>query len=433
MSRNLVPVFALLLGTLFLFLGNGLHSLLLPLRGTEENYSTTVLGLLGTSWSGGFVLGCFFAPLVVRRIGHVRAFSGFLALTAIIALMTGILVNPVAWIALRALTGFSSAGTSMIIESWLNERTDNKNRGTVFAVYIMVTLAGVVGGQMMVALGDIHTTILFMIVGILYCVAMLPTTLSTAASPRPLQSVKLDIKALYRNSPIASIGMVLIGTANGAFGTLGAVFGAKAHLSASHVALMMSLAIFAGALMQIPAGRLSDRVDRRLVLAALSAVAAFAGWMLALFKPGDVTVLLGVAALYGGAANALYPLAAAHANDHASPEDYVKVSGGLLLLYGIGTIMGPTIGGPVMSTFGPYALFWITALAHVGITVYAVFRSRQRGPVPAADRENYVPVGHIGVKTPESYNFSPIANAAEEAQDIPEFDNEREKGKENAA
>ncbi len=123
--------FSLLVGTLFLFFGNGLHSLLLPLRGTAEGYSTTTLGLLGTSWSAGFVAGCFLAPLVVRRIGHVRAFSGFLSLTAIIALLTGILVDPIAWIALRALTGFASAGTSMIIESWLNERVDNRNRGVI--------------------------------------------------------------------------------------------------------------------------------------------------------------------------------------------------------------------------------------------------------------------------------------------------------------
>ena len=428
MRRNLLPVFSLLVGTLFLFFGNGLHSLLLPLRGTAEGYSTTTLGFLGTSWSAGFVAGCFFAPIVVRRIGHVRAFSGFLSLTAIIALLTGILVDPTAWIALRAVTGFSSAGTSMIIESWLNERVDNKSRGVIFSTYIMITLAGVVGGQMMVASGDIHTTILFMIVGILYCVAMLPTTLSTAASPQPLKSVKLDVAALYRNSPIAFVGMILIGIANGAFGTLGAVFGAKANLSSGHVALMMSLAIFAGAIIQIPTGRLSDRIDRRLVLATLAGIGAIAGWLIALFQPANVAILLVLTSLYGAAANALYPLAAAHANDHASPENYVKVSGGLLLLYGVGTIIGPTLGGPVMALFGPYALFAITSVAHVAVTIYAVFRSRVRAPVPDADKEAYLPLGHITVKTPESFSFSPLANAGDEVQtDDRQNGNEEEK------
>lgn len=416
MRRNLIPVLALLSGTLVLFFGNGLHSLLLPLRGTAEGYSTTTLGLLGTSWSGGFVAGCFFAPVVVRRIGHVRAFSGFLSLTAIIALLTGIFIEPTAWVLLRAVTGFSSAGTSMIIESWLNERADNESRGTIFSTYIMVTLAGVVGGQMMVSFGDIRTTIPFMIVGILYCIAMLPTTLSNAASPQPLRSVKLDVFALYRNSPIASVGMVLIGIANGAFGTLGAVFGAKAHLSSGHVALMMSLAIFAGALMQIPSGRLSDRIDRRMVLAGLAAFAALASWLLVLFQPENVIFLLLVVALYGATANSLYPIAVAHANDHASPEDYVKVSGGLLLLYGLGTIIGPTLGGPVMSFFGPYGLFAITALAHIAVTVYAIVRSRVRAPIPVEDREAYIPFGHAGARTPESFHLSPLADAGSEDQ-----------------
>ena len=228
MQKNLLSVFALLLGTLFLFLGNGLHSLLLPMRGSAEGYSTTLLGLLGTSWASGFVLGCLLAPTVVKRIGHVRAFSGFASLIAIIALLTGILVDPVWWVVLRAVTGFSTAGCVMIIESWLNERATNESRGLIFSLYIAITLFGVVGGQMSVPLGDVSTPILFMVAGILYCLAMLPTTLSTAASPQPLKQVRLDIPALFRTSPIACVGIVLIGIANGAFGTLGAVFGAGA-------------------------------------------------------------------------------------------------------------------------------------------------------------------------------------------------------------
>ncbi|MBD9373464.1 MFS transporter [Rhizobium sp. ARZ01] len=408
MRKNLLSVFALLLGTLFLFLGNGLHGLLLPVRGALEGYATTLLGLLGTSWASGFVLGCLLAPKVVKRIGHVRAFSGFASLIAIIALLTGILVDPIWWVALRAVTGFSIAGTSMIIESWLNERATNESRGAIFSLYIAITLFGVVGGQMMVPLGDIGTPILFMVAGILYCLAMLPTTLSTAASPQPLKQVRLDIPALFRTSPVACVGIVLIGIANGAFGTLGAVFGAEAGLTASTIALMMSVTIFAGAVMQLPAGRVSDRVDRRYVLAALSAVAAVSGLFMFLLQPASVTPLLIVIALYGAAANALYPIAVSHANDFASPEDFVKVSGGLLLLYGIGTIIGPTLGGPVMSTTGPYALFLVTFAAHLLITLYAIFRSRRRAALPASAREAYTNPGTL--TTPESLRLSPRAS-----------------------
>jgi len=420
MRKNLLPVAALLLGTLFLFLGNGLQGLLLPVRGTAEGYPTTILGLIGTSWAAGFVLGCFFAPNVVKRIGHVRAFSVFASLIAIVALLTGIMINPTWWLILRALTGFSTAGTSMIIESWLNERATNESRGVIFSLYIAITLFGVVGGQMMIPFGDTSTSIFFMICGILYCLAMLPTLLSKAASPQPLKQVRLDLRALYRNSPVSFLGILLVGIANGAFGTLGAVFGRQAGLSDSTVAAMMSVAIFAGAVMQLPAGRLSDRIDRRYVLAALAGVGAFAGLLIFLIEPSRVWIVLTLIAIYGAAANALYPIAVSHANDFATAEDFVKVSGGLLLLYGIGTIIGPTIGGPVMTAAGPYGLFMITACAHILITAYAIIRSRMRAPVPVSDRDAFSPVNAGAPTTPESLQLSPRAAPFEEARREPD-------------
>ncbi|MBC7150869.1 MFS transporter [Ciceribacter selenitireducens] len=411
MRRNLLPVMALLLGTLFLFLGNGLHGLLLPVRGSAEGYSNEILGLLGTSWATGFVAGCLIAPKLVMRVGHVRAFSSFISLIAIIALLSGILVDPYWWVALRAVTGFCIAGTSMIIESWLNERATNESRGTIFSFYISVTLIGVVGGQMLVGIVDPSTTILFMICGILYCLAMLPTTVSTAATPQALTSVKLNLPRLYRNSPVSFVGILLVGIANGAYGTLGAVFGARAGLTPNMIAIMLSFTIFIGALMQFPAGKASDRTDRRYVLAALSGVAAIAALLLIVLRPQDAMTMIILVAIYGGAANALYPIAVAHANDFASSDEFVQVSGGLLLLYGIGTIIGPTIGGPVMTELGPHALFAVTAVAHVLLTAYAIYRSRLRAAIPYAERDNVpnMPVSASPMSTPESLSLDPRA------------------------
>jgi len=320
MSRNLLPVLALLTGTLFLFLGNGLQGLLLPVRGSIEGYSNEVLGLLGTTWASGFVIGCFVAPNVVRRIGHVRAFSGFLALICLNVLMTGLLVDDVAWLILRAITGFCTAGTSMIIESWLNERATPENRGTIFSFYISITLFGVVGGQLMVPFADVTLPTLFMVCGILYSIAALPTTLSKAASPQPLKRARLDLKGLFRNSPISCVGILLVGIANGAYGTLGAVFATKVGLDKGSVAAMVSITIFAGAIMQFPAGRLSDRLDRRHVLAVLSGVSALAGLAVVLVAPTNVYTIVILVATYGAAANALYPIAVAHATTSPSPR-----------------------------------------------------------------------------------------------------------------
>lgn len=421
MSRNLLPVFALLTSTLFLFLGNGLQGLLLPVRGSAEGYSNEVLGFLGTSWAAGFVVGCFVAPSIVRRAGHIRAFGSFVALICLTILLTGLFVDDVSWVALRTLTGFCTAGTSMIIESWLNERATNESRGAIFSLYIAITLFGVVAGQLLVPFGTVSNTSLFMVCAIIYCVAIMPAMLSKAESPQPLKKVKLDLPALYRTSPVSFIGILLIGIANGAYGTLGAVFGARAGLDPTTIAIMVSVTIFIGALAQFPAGKLSDRIDRRYVLAGLSGVAALAGLAVTLIQPAHVYVLIGMIAVYGATANALYPIAVAHANDYASSEDFVKVSGGLLLLYGIGTIIGPTLGGPIMTSFGPYALFWVTAISHLMITAYAMFRSRQRAALPSEEKDNFSTTAMAQI-TPESASLDP------RAPQYPEDEAELERG-----
>ncbi len=401
------PILSLLRGTAFLLAAAGLHGLLLPLRGQLEGFSTLSLGLLGTFWAGGFVAGCYFAPQLVSRVGHVRAFGALAASGAIIALMTGLVIDEVAWIALRAFTGFTMAGSFMIIESWLNEKATNENRGTVFGLYMMVTYASIMGGQMIVAAGDVGNASLFMVAGIFFCLALIPTAVSTAASPRPLQNVSLDLKGLYANSPVAVVGCFLIGVANGAWGTLGAVYGARIGISTLDIALMMSLVMIAGAATQMPAGRISDLTDRRYVLAGAAFGCALIGVLIFLIAPRSDLVVIIMTALYGALAYILYSLAVAHANDHARAADFVKVSGGLLLLYGFGTMVGPLIASGLMSALRPESIFLATALAHFSLAGYTLLRIRRRAPVPPADREAFKALPAEDMVTPVAGELDP--------------------------
>ena len=413
MLSTVGSIVALLLGTVFLQAGSGLHSLLLPLRGQAEGFSTTSLGLLGSAWAAGFVTGCFLAPRLVRRVGHVRAFGAFAATGAIIALLTGMVIDETVWIVLRAFTGFTMAGAFMVIESWLNERAANENRGTVFGIYMMVTYAAIMAGQMVVATGDITTATLFMATGILFSLSLIPTAVSTAVTPKPLAEVSLDIKGLYANSPVAVIGCFLIGIANGAWGTLGAVYGARIGISTLDIALMMSLTVVAGAVLQLPAGRISDRTDRRYVLAGAAFGAALFGLLLFVAAPRSGGVVIAMTALYGALAYILYSIAVAHANDHARAEDFVKVSGGLLLLYGFGTMAGPVIAARLMDWMRPESIFLATALAHFALAGYAMLRVRARAPVPVAERDAFTTQPAERAVTPAVLMLDPRAEAAE--------------------
>lgn len=410
------PILSLLRGTGFLLAASGLLGLLIPLRGQEEGFSTAALGLLGTSWAGGFIAGCLLIPRLVKRVGHVRAFGTLAACGAIIALLTGLIIEQNVWILLRACTGFTMAGCFMIIESWLNERATNESRGKVFGLYMMVTYAAIMAGQMMVAGGDISQDALFMVAGILFCCSLIPTAVSSADSPRPLEEVKLDLRALFKNSPVSFVGCMLVGVANGAWTTLGAVYGARIGISTSVIAIMMSLVVVAGAAMQMPAGKISDITDRRYVLAGASALCGLIGIVIFFAEARNISLIISLTAAYGALAYILYSIAVAHANDHADAGDFVKVSGGLLLLYGFGTMIGPLVGAAMMSTMRPESLFLATALAHISLAIYTVIRVKARAPVPIADREAYTLLPADRAGTPQAVLLDPRGNDETEDQ-----------------
>lgn len=401
------PIFSLLRGTAFLLAASGLHNLLMPLRGQAEGFSTFALGLLGTAWAGGFVAGCIFAPRLVRRVGHVRAFGTFAASAAIIVLFTGLFINETAWILSRASTGFVMAGAFMVIESWLNEKATNENRGTVFGLYMMVTYASIMAGQMAVATFDVRQSSLFMVSGMLFCCSLIPTAISTAVTPRPLQEVSLDLRGLFANSPVSVIACFLIGVANGAWGTLGAVYGARIGISTSQIALMMSLVVIAGAAMQMPAGRISDKTDRRYVLAGAGFLAALIGVVIFFVEARSGLVVIVLAGCYGSMAYILYSIAVAHANDHADVSNFVKISGGLLLLYGFGTMIGPMLGSLLMARLRPEALFLATALPHFLLGCYTMLRVSQRAPVPLENKDAFNPLPAERAVTPQAGLLDP--------------------------
>ncbi len=411
MVRNLLPLTALLMGSAFLLFAGGINGLILPVRGEAEGFSAASLGLLGTGWAVGYVAGCLRTPALVARVGHIRAFGAMCALAAIAVLLSLTLITPWVWIPVRALSGFCFAGAAMIVESWLNERADASSRGRIFGVYTMVNLAATTAGQMVLTLGDANGYFFFVLAAMVYCLALLPTAISATTTPRPLTKVSLNLRSLWRNSPIAVFAVLMVGVSNAAFGTLAAVYAARITLSQSDIALFVSIPILAGAASQIPVGIASDRYDRRKVLIVIT-VFALAADALFLFAGTTLSLLVfSQSALFGAAVYAMYPVIVAHANDHAEPGSAIQVSGGLLLVYGIGSIIGPTIAGFAMSSLGAESLFAVTGTAHVLLILFALLRLKTAPAVAAENKIAFQPKPLARASTPET-----AALAADQAE-----------------
>lgn len=412
---QIVPIAALLIGSALLLLAGGLQGLLLPLRGSFEGFSDSSLGLLGTGWAIGYIGGCLLTPVIVSRVGHIRSFGVFCSLASIVVLLNLVFMTPWAWIPLRALSGFCFAGAAMVVESWLNERANPETRGRIFGIYTMINLGATTAGQMLLTLGDPAGFLFFVVGAMVYSCALLPTALSTAAAPQPLSQVRLDIRSLWRNSPVAVIGVFLVGISNSAFGTLGAVYGRQVGLSVSSIATMMSVALLAGALIQIPIGVLSDRIDRRMVLIGIAVVGCLLGAALTFGGTLSPLAIIALVGAFGGMIYSMYPVIVAHANDHSPPGEFLKTSGGLLLLFGVGSVVGPLLAAVMMTMTRPQGLFAVTSAAHALIIGFSIWRMTQRAPVAQGEKEDFVAMASgVRFSTPETLALDPRAEDEEE-------------------
>lgn len=409
MTGILFPVSALLLGAAIILAASGLQGVLLPVRATMEGFSVQSVAIIGAAYSVGFTVACWLTPYMVRRVGHIRSFAVMSAVGAAAILVMGILVVPWAWIGIRAVTGFCLAGVFTIIESWLNEHATNQNRGTLYSIYMIINLGGVTSGQMALALMDPETLIPFVIAGIAFSLALVPTALSTRAAPTPPSQVRLRLAVLYRNSPVAVVGCICVGLANGAFGTLAAVSASTRGFTVTETALFVSAALLGGALVQIPLGRLSDHVDRRKVVLGTAGVAVVSGVGLYLLTDMPPWVAILAVTVLGAGLYPLYSLLAAHANDHASSEDFVETASGLLMLFGIGSILGPLAASAMIDVLGQPGLFLFVAAINLLLIAFALTRVLMREGLAYADKIDFVANPAVVVSTPEAYSFDPRA------------------------
>jgi MFS family permease len=410
---SVVKIYALFLGSAFLLFAGGLQGLLLSVRGAEEGFSLLALGLIGTGWSVGFIAGSVTVPLLVQRVGHIRAFSIMGAIGTITILCNLLWINDFGWIVLRAFSGLCFAGAAMIVESWLNEVAENKSRGTVFSIYTTINMTASTVGQLAMSLTGVSSHIPFIVGAIAFICAILPSALTSTPQPRPIGSAKLDVRLLYKTSPLAVIAAFSVGMANGTFGTLAPVYGHEQGLDASGIAFLFAVTAVLGAIAQVPAGRISDRMDRRMVMVALGAVAAAVGFLILLINPRGGWLMYVLFGLYGFSAYPIYAIAVAHANDFAKQGEFGRVAGGMLLVLGTGLAIGPALAAVVMNVFQPVGLFLVTATFHGALALTAFLRMKVR-PVRIDGRIRFRPMNSEKGVTPGSVELDPRSEDVQE-------------------
>ena len=402
---------ALFFGFGIICLGHGLQGTLIGVRSVLEEFSYVATGLIVAGYYVGFLLGSILIPILLGRVGHIRVFAALASLASIAILLHSVFIDPYSWFLIRILTGVSLSGIYVIMESWLNDKSTNNTRGKVLSIYMIITFVFVGMGQLLLNLSDPAKVDLFILVSVLLSLALLPILLSKTEQPDISNPKSFTLKELYIITPLGFVGALLTGLAHSAVFGYGAVFASSRGLSVLEISIFMVIITSFGALSQWPIGFLSDKIDRRIILIAVTFIAS----ALCIFIVGSSYISLILffilVAIYSSMCLPMYSLVVAHTNDFLQPNEIVAASSAVAKLVGLGSILGPILASNTMSLMGSNGFFVYLFIIHGMLGLFGLYRMAKR--TKSSDLESqYVPLPRN--ITPSGMELNPITEPIEE-------------------
>ena len=390
---------ALYFASLMMLIGSGLLSTYLALRLAADNVDGLWIGALMAANYFGLVLGGKIGHRLIARVGHIRAYATCAGIVGAAVLCHGLSDWLPLWLLLRVIVGLGMMCQYMVIESWLNEQADAKQRGVVFSLYMIASYLGLVLGQLILVVHPALGLELLMLVALCFALCLVPVAMTRRIHPAPM-----DPKFFMKRVPQSLIAVLGAGLLVGAFYGLAPLYAAQQGLSTELVGLYMGCCIFAGLVAQWPLGWLSDRYDRPLLIRIFAFLLAVASLPLAILPAVPLEVLFVAGGLSALVQFCIYPLAVAFANDHIEPERRVSLTAMLLVTYGIGASIGPLVAGVLMKVWGSQMLYAFFSVA----SLILVWRIRPNA-VTNLHQVDDAPLHHVAM--PDSMSSSPLVAA----------------------
>ncbi len=356
MLAVLLETFVPLLSLFIFVLGTGFFSTLLALKMTLNHASPLIIGAMTGVYYAGLVLGSFRVERFITRVGHIRAYSAFSSMLAVICLLHGIFYNDWFWLSLRFIAGFASAGLFVVIESWLLCKSSQINRGQILSLYMITFYAAQSLGQFFLNLGDPQTMLLFAVTSMMCSLSIIPLSMSYVSSPQFDEPSTLSLRKLLDKSASGLLGCLSAGLIMGGIYGLMPTYLTDLFHDKAEVAKYMFAVIFGGMLLQYPVGKLSDLFERRLVLIVISIVTIVVAVYL-MIDQSNPWLFFALMMLFGGLTFTMYPISISHACDALDSRDIIAGTQSLLLAYSIGAMLGPFIASFYMHQLGTSGLF----------------------------------------------------------------------------
>ncbi len=419
MNKVLKNSWALFLGMGLIMTAHGFQGSLLGVRAVTENFSLASTGFMMSGYFVGYFIGARTIPNIISGVGHIRVFAAFASIASLTVLMHSVFINPFTWFFLRVGTGFSMVCIYTIAESWLNDRSSNKNRGKVLSIYMIILYSSMGVGMFLLNFSRPENFEPFILISVIMSAALIPILLTKRKPPNFKKIKSMSLKELYECSPLGMVGAVFYGTTQSALFTLLAVYAASMNFTIFEISLVTFLLAISGAISQYPIGNLSDKYDRRLVI-IYSTFGASLFALLSIFSSSTMHLPGGLGSkfwfyifltFFAFCSLPMFSLILAHTNDFITKDKFVAAGAGLQFAFGLGAISGPFLCSIFMDLVGSNGFFVFLIIFHSLIGFFGIYRMKIRPSQENPDSQ-FVPVPQT--ITPIGMELNPTTEHIEE-------------------
>ena len=372
---SLSPVSSLFFAIAFLAIGYGMILTFVGVYLKDLGLNDAVIGLINASFFLGAIGSSIFSQKIISSVGHIRSFATFASLMVISFLIQALFFNEYLWAFLRFVSGFAFYALLIIIESWLNEKSSQKHRGKILAIYTIIFYLATALGQVFLNIKGDTTYIIFILGSVLILFSVLFISMTKIKEPILKPFEKYSFPKLYSVVPLALTGSFIGGFFVGGFFTMIPIYLMQKYSSIETVSVFMACSIIGGLISQWPIGLLSDKYGRRKII-AYSGFYIFFISLLFLFSHllDNYIYFLGI--LLGFSIFSIYPLSLARANDVVDEnKDIVEISRALLFAYGLGSFIAPITLGIGLFYYLEF-IFLIFAILGLFLGFYSLSKKR---------------------------------------------------------
>ena len=372
----ILPISSLFLSITFLAIGYGIMITYIGVYLKQTGVSSFSIGLINSAFFLGAIASSIFSQKIISTIGHIRSFASFAALMVIAFLLHSVYLNEFFWGFLRLISGFSFYALLIIVESWLNEKSSNSQRGQILAIYTIIFYLSTALGQLFLTIPKDSEFFVFTVGSVLVLFSLITIAMTKIKEPILKPFEQYSFPKLYSIVPLALTGSFIGGFFVGSFFTMLPLTILHKFDSTTILSIFMSLTLIGGLVSQWPIGKLSDKYGRRKLIAFCGFFIAFVS-LLFIIVPELNSYYYILALLLGVTIFAIYPLSLARANDVLDEnKDMVEISRALLFAYGAGSFIAPIILGIIFTFLNYEAIFFIYLTIGFFLGLYSLSRKR---------------------------------------------------------